>query len=163
MPIPRYPFLRFVEGRIWIGGPGSLPALWIKVTNPDTGLAVKTLAIVDTGAHSCAFPSEVAEKLGHKLNAGIPKPINTANRNTTAFAHKTKIQILDVEADGSPSNHILYDMPVQQIHYTCGLNAFLLGQSNFLNKFVLKINYPKQEFSIRFPKKSKPKKKTRRR
>jgi len=84
----------------------------------------------------------MAEKLGHKLNAGIPKSINTANRETTAFAHRTKIQILDVEENGYPGNRVLYDMPEQQIDYTCGLPAFLLGQSNFLSHFILKINYP---------------------
>ena len=162
MPIPRYPFLLPIKGGIRIGGSGSRPWLWIRVTNPETGSAVQTLALIDTGADSCVFPSEMAEKLGHKLNAGIPKSINTANRETTAFAHRTKIEVLDVEENGYPGNRVLYDMPEQQIDYTCGLPAFLLGQSNFLSHFILKINYPKEEFSIRFPQKSKPMKKIRR-
>ena len=160
MPIYGYPFLTPTNQGAQIGGPWSLPFLWIRVTNPDGGMAIITLALIDTGSTACAFPSDVARRLGHDLQAVNPKVVHTANRETTAFPHTSRVEVLGIEPDGSPNQqNVLYTEPDQLIDYTCGLEAFLLGQQNFLGRFVLKIDYPRHLISLRLPQKTKPPKK----
>ena len=159
MPIYGYPFLSLSKQGVQIGGPNPFPFLWVRITNPDTGLGLITLALIDTGAADCAFPADVARRLGHDLQAVNPKVVHTANRQTTAFPHTSRIEVMGVELDGSPSEKVLYTEPDQLIDYTCGLEAFLLGQHNFLARFVLKIDYPRQTVALRLPQKTKPPKK----
>jgi predicted aspartyl protease len=159
MPICDYPFLLPTKKGVRVGGPNAIPALWVKVSNPEKGLAVIALALIDTGAGECAFPANVAWRLGHDLYAVSPKMVHTANRQTTTFPHTSRVEVLDVELDGRPNEgKVLLAIQDQLIDYTCGLEAFLLGQRNFLGQFVLKIDYPKQRVSLRLPEGTKPKK-----
>ncbi|MBN2182980.1 MAG: retroviral-like aspartic protease family protein [Sedimentisphaerales bacterium] len=154
MPIKDYPFL-YIDRRtqkIHIGGPNSRPYLWIKVKNPKNGNSILASALIDTGATESAFPAKCASQLGHKLRSVPPKNIRTANRNTLAFAHTSTVEILGIGPKGHPDiSKVLYSMPKQLIDYTIGLDEFLLGQNNFLNNFILKIDYPKQKLSIYLP------------
>ena len=127
--------------------------LWIRVTNPATKQAIIALAIVDTGADECVFPVEIAERLGHKLKSVPAKPIQTASGTTYAYSHTSLVEILEMQTNGMFGSNVLYRIPKTPIDFVEGCNAFLLGVSNFLNDFVLTIDYPKQRFSIRKPKK----------
>jgi len=156
MPIRDYPFIA-------IGGGGSLavgtkegrPRLWIRVTNPHSGMAIETAAIVDTGADDCLFPAEIALRLGHDLEAMPPIPIGTANKITYAYAHTTRIDILGVLPDGqADKKKILFTVGPTHINYAKGLDQFLLGRRNFLDQFILVINYPRRQFTIRKPQSS---------
>jgi hypothetical protein len=44
------------------------PILPIRITNPDTGLSVRSWGLIDTGADDCAFPARLATILGHNLS-----------------------------------------------------------------------------------------------
>ena len=143
MPITNYPF------PVVLGI--SRPMLWIRVINPATKLAIIALAIVDTGADDCVFPAKSAIELGHNLKAVARKPIKTASGTAYAYPHTSRVDILEMRANGMPGNKVLYTIADMPIDFVQGCDAFLLGVGSFLSKFVLTINYPRQVFSIRKP------------
>lgn len=167
MPISNYPFISVerisaTKARITVKGPNARPRLWIRITNPDKNCAFEVPAIIDTGADACAFPAKVASQLGHVLKSVPHKTIHTAKGPTFAYPHTTKIEILDVQPNGLPKRKVLYTIPETTIDFTEGLPEFLLGRKEFLNKFILKIDYPNQVFSIRWPQVRQHKKKRKR-
>lgn len=127
------------------------PMLWVRVVNPDTNLAIIALAIVDTGADDCAFPADVATKLGHKLESVAAKKTNTAGGQTKVYAHTSRVDILETLPNGMFGNKVLYTIRDAPIDFVEGCSAFLLGRGKFLSKFVLTVNGPRQRFSIRRP------------
>ena len=146
MPIKDYPFTPITQNH-------ARPMLGIRVVNPKTEEAVVMQAIVDTGADSCAFPADVAEQLGHNLESVPTKTVFTASGSTEAFAHTSRVEILGMRKDGLNSNQVLYTIPDTLIDFIRGCDDFLLGVGNFLNDFILTIDYPRQCFSIRKPSK----------
>lgn len=149
--------------KISLKGPQARPMLWVKVSNPHTGAAVISLAIVDTGADACAFPAKAAFQLGHDLEPVSPKEVSTAKGKTFAHPHTTRVDILAIRPDGRPGDKVLYTIPNTLIDFTKGLDAFILGTKNFLSKFILKIDYPRQALSLRLPQVEKRKKKKKQR
>lgn len=122
------------------------------MSNPANGKGIIAYALVDTGATDNVFPADCALRLGHNLKAVLSKTICTANNKTKAYPHTSKVEVLDVFSNGYPNkDKVLYSLPAQHIDYTEGLGQFLLGQNNFLNEFILKIDYPNKNFSIRHP------------
>ena len=117
----------------------DIPRPWLPViiVNPMTGKEVKVLGLIDTGADECAMPASYANILGHNLQLGSPKEINTGNGLTTAYSHTSSIK-----GRGFLITETLIDfMP--------NLSVPLLGTKNFLSHFVLTVDYPKQKFSLR--------------
>ena len=146
MPIKDYPFTPITANH-------ARPMLWIRVVNPDTSAAFVVQAVVDTGADSCAFPANVAQQLGHNLESVPTKTIFTASGHTEAFAHTSRVDVLEMRPDSLPGNKVLHTIPDTPIDFIRGCNDFLLGVDNFLSNFVLTIDYPRQCFSIRKPSK----------
>jgi predicted aspartyl protease len=68
------------------------PWLGVTITNPHTGKRIKVWGIIDTGADECALPAAYAEYLGHNLQAGATKEINTGNGITIAYSHTVRIE-----------------------------------------------------------------------
>lgn len=127
--------------------------LWIRVTNPHTNTKVVIQAIVDTGADSCAFPVDIAEQLGHNLESVPAKLVFTASGPTEAFAHTSRVDILEMRPDGLAGDKVLHTIDDTPIDFIRGCEDFLLGVQDFLDDFVLTIDYPRQCFSIHKPKK----------
>jgi len=146
MPIKDYPLTPVAPGL-------ARPMLWVRVINPTTKRGVIALAIVDTGADDCVFPAKVASQLDYKLKAVTPKRIKTAIGTVSVSMHKYKprVDILEMRPDGMPGKKILHTIRNTPIDFIGGCDAFLLGTS-FLSDFVLTIDYPRQVFSIRKPK-----------
>lgn len=73
--------------------PGDSPKPWLPITiiNPHTGKKIKTYGLIDTGADECALPASFADRLGHKLQKGALKEINTGNGTTIAYSHSVTI------------------------------------------------------------------------
>ncbi len=86
MPISDCPFT-LCNGDIY------RPILPIRIVNPHAGSSYRTYGLVDTGADECAIPAGYAPVLGHNLQAGQTKTINTGNGQTIAYAHTTKFEI----------------------------------------------------------------------
>jgi hypothetical protein len=63
------------------------------------------------------------------------------------------VEILEMRPDGLAGDkalHVIDDTPIDFIR---GCDDFLLGVQDFLDEFVLTIDYPRQRFSIRKPRK----------
>jgi predicted aspartyl protease len=138
MPIRNYPFSKT--------RPGDVPRPYLPVTlvNPATETQLKVMALIDTGADECALPASFAPILGHDLQTGQVRRINTGNGVTMAYAHTLRIEI-----QGFATQNVLIDfMP--------NLQTPLLGVKSFLSHFVLTINYPKRIFSLKFPTRQSP-------
>ena len=118
--------------------PDDLPRPWlpVKIINPHTNNYIKVYGLVDTGADECALPAGYAVLLGHNLQAGYPKEINTGNGKTLAYSHTVNIET--------------YDFKIQNvlIDFMPNLYVPLMGVRSFLSSFVLTIDYPNQNFSI---------------
>ncbi|MFC1855641.1 hypothetical protein ACFL2A_03765 [Thermodesulfobacteriota bacterium] len=138
MPITNFPFLSVRNDSFF------RPMLLIKITNPDTGKSFNTVGQIDTGADECAIPAGIADLLGHKLKDGNKKDIRTGNGITQFYTHKTTFEIFDIS--GKKLVLTIKDTPVD---YGENLSTVLLGVNNFLSNFVLTIDYPKQNFSIK--------------
>lgn len=146
MPIHNYPFT-VVTSNI------SRPMLWIRIFNPDHPeiKPVQFMALVDTGADDCVFPASAAQVLGHDLKSVKPKKIHGVNSAALAYPHTSTIEILGIDSVGLPTTKVLYTIKDAPIDYLVGCQNFILGTRNFLTNFILKIDYPNQNFSIRNP------------
>lgn len=134
MDILNHPFIKI--------GPTDIPrvALPIIVINPSTRKKIRTYGIIDTGADECAFPAQYTPLLGHNLQKGYPKKVNTGNGETIAYSHTVNLQIYDLVI-----KNILVD-------FLPNLNIPLLGVNSFLSRFVLTIDYPNSSFSLKLKK-----------
>ena len=141
MPIDNFPFTEIRVGR-------CCPCLHVRIINPDTGANFLTSGLIDTGADECAIPALYAPILGHDLCAGTPKQINTGNGKTVAYSHTTKFEILHPK----DAKTVLYTSENTPVDFLPNLSVTLLGVENFLGKFILNIDYPKNTFSIKHPK-----------
>lgn len=131
MDIINIPFLKF--------SPDDLPRPWLPLTilNPHTNLSINVYGLIDTGADECAIPAHYAPMIGHNLQAGIQKSINTGNGITTAYAHT-----LCFETSGVKIENVMIDfMP--------NLNVVLLGAKSFLINFVVIVDYKRSVFSLK--------------
>jgi len=131
MDILSHPFIKISSGDI------PRAALPLVVINPATHKKIRTYGIIDTGADECAFPAQYAPLLGHNLQKGYPKTVNTGNGETIAYSHTVNIQI---------HNFVIKDVLVNLLP---NLNIPLLGVNSFLSKFILTIDYPDLSFSLR--------------
>jgi len=146
MPIDSFPFIQACPA-----DSKKRPWLFIRITNPDTGLMLDTVGLVDTGADECCMPAGYADLLGHKLNAGTDKKINTGNGITTAYAHTCIVEVLDTNLLFEGQQKTVYTIEETLVDFMPNLHCALLGVGTFLNKFVLTIDYPEEVFSIRKP------------
>lgn len=139
MPVRDCPFSHFGNGIY-------RPILGLIIINPHTGKRYKTFGIVDTGADECAVPAELAALLGHNLQAGKTKNVTTGNGVTVAYSHTTKFEIFH-----PVTNQLLHTVADTPIDFLPNLRVVLLGVNNFLSRFILHIDYPKDTFSISAP------------
>jgi predicted aspartyl protease len=118
--------------------PGDIarPYLPITIINPENQKTINMFALIDTGADECALPASFASPLGHNLQLGYQKRINTGNGITIAYSHTVSIKTFDFFTE-----NVLVDfMP--------NLHIPLLGVKSFLDNFTLKVDYPNKVFSI---------------
>ena len=143
MPIERVPFFR-----AYPADPRKRPWLFIRLKNPDTGQVFSTVGLVDTGADECCLPACYAGFLGHNLTSGTAKKINTGNDTTTAYCHRSTIEILDTTLLFQGRERTVYTIENTLVDFMPNLHCALLGVGNFLSQFTLTIDYPRQVFSI---------------
>ncbi len=110
-----------------------------------------TIGLADTGADECCMPASYAEFLGHNLAAGLVKTINTGNGITTAYGHTCTVEILDTNLLFQGKQKVVYTIEKTLIDFMPNLHCALLGVGNFLSRFILTIDYPREIFSIRMP------------
>jgi clan AA aspartic protease len=130
MLVENYPFTITRLGDI------ARPYLPVTIINPENQKEINVYALVDTGADECALPASFASLLGHNLQSGQQKKINTGNGITIAYSHTVIVNAFNF----STENVLVDFMP--------NLHIPLLGVRSFLNNFTLKIDYPNKVFSI---------------
>lgn len=131
MDLLNIPFTKF--------SPDDIPRPWLPITviNPHTNKKIKLYGLIDTGADECALPAQYAVLLGHNLQSGYPKEINTGNGKTLAYSHTVQIEV--------PS----FTIQDTLIDFMPNLNVPLLGVKSFLSNFVLTVDYLNLTFSLK--------------
>lgn len=134
MDLFNVPFTKF--------SPDDLPRPWlpISIVNPHANKKVRLYGLIDTDADECALPAQYAILLGHNLQDGYPKEINTGNGRTLAYSHTVKIEIPNFTTQET------------LIDFMPNLNVPLLGVKSFLSNFVVVIDYPNYTFSLKHKK-----------
>lgn len=127
---------------------GSLrPFVPIVLINPMTGQQLKTQALVDSGADSCAFPEFTASATGHNLKGvDVINSVNTGigGVDVPTWKHTFVIGLLD--PTGAKvlkfTDRILVDC------FEHNNAPPLLGTANFLNTFKVTIDYPNKTITL---------------
>ena len=116
----------------------DIPRPWLPITiiNPHSNKKVKVLGLIDPGADERALPASYAAILGHNLQAGTAKEINTGNGKTMAYSHTVRIEISDIVIKET------------LIDFMPNLYVPLLGVKSFLSNFVLTVDYLQKKFSL---------------
>lgn len=119
--------------------PNDIARMWLPVTiiNPTSHKSIKVFGLIDTGADECALPALYASQLGHNLQLGKEREINTGNGVTIAYSHTVSVKTFDF----STKDTLIDFMP--------NLHVPLLGVRSFLKHFVLTVDYPRQIFSLK--------------
>jgi len=143
MPIQDFPL------RVLRGG-AKQPFLPVKIINPHTGKEKKTWGLVHTGADCCCIPGFIAAALGHELPKGQPQSVQGVGFSG-AFSHTFKIEILD------QSENLFHTITERELHCVENLHVVILGVREFLSDFVLNVHYPKNKFSVSYPRSTKHK------
>jgi len=130
------------------------PALPIIIINPDNGFEVRTWGLIDTGADASAIPEFTAITLGHNICAVKAEMHVGVGGSVKAYHHKCRIDILASTPDGIVSNEVLTSIS-KKIAVILGLHTVILGEDDFLKKYILKIDYPNKTFSIYTPQRKK--------
>lgn len=143
MPIRSYPFIT-MSGL-------ARPQLYVRVSSIDGAKRTEPLlAKVDTGADYCIFPLDIAKELKFEINEDVRKPLKTAGQPTWSYPHKVMLEILRTEEDGFYGSQA-FRIPKLTVYFAEESSQFLLGTKGFLDQFILTVDYPKQEFSLRSP------------
>lgn len=118
--------------------PNDIARMWLPViiVNPATRKSIKVFGLIDTGADECALPALFATALGHNLQSGKEKEINTGNGVTIAYSHAVSIKTFDFSAKDT------------LIDFMPNLFVPLIGVRSFLTHFILTVDYPRQVFSL---------------
>lgn len=145
MPIVDYPFID-------ING-SHRPALPVNLINPHNGFEYLTWALIDTGADATVIPGFVARQVYHNVRhrnveAGIHWGIGGT---VTAYYHTFRLNILGVDRKRRVLQRTAIRMNKRLFAVIPDLHTMILGEADFLKKYVLTINYPKKIFSVRKP------------
>jgi hypothetical protein len=149
MPIVEYPFLAFAPRSMW------RPLLPVEIVNPHTRQAVQAYGVVDTGATVCAFPLENADDIGIKLGPEHRFHLESAGNEREAYGYTVMIRVFailqavrrDIYTPPTP----VIELADTRIAFIRGLKCPVLGVKGFLDRYVVTVNHPRQEFSVRVP------------
>lgn len=150
MPVRDYPF------QVSPDIPIPSPVLPIKIINPDNGKSYKTWGLIDTGAFQTAIPGYIAQAIGHNIDSVKPTDGCGADGILSIYKHSCSIEIFKMDSRGIvDTKTIIYKISRRRIGVIKGLPFVLLGVKEFLKKFVLTVDYPQQQFSIKKPERGK--------
>ncbi len=147
MPIVDYPFVDI------FGFGNPKPALPVKLTNPANNFELTTWALIDTGADVTVIPEYISNRLYHDLKHKSVKTDDNWGIGGTAKAyyHTFRLKVLESDRKGKISENTVIKINKRLFSVIPGMHMMLLGEEDFLKKYVLTINYPKKIFSIRKP------------
>jgi hypothetical protein len=124
----------------------------IVLYNPHNNFDYKTWAIIDTGADTTVIPEYIAKSLYHDIR-------NPKVRRDTSFGiggavevymHTFSMEILYSDSAGKiDPNKVVIKIPPKKFPVVPDLHIVILGQNDFLKKYVLIVNYPRYIFSVK--------------
>lgn len=123
------------------------PFIPIVIINPLTGHKFNTKGLIDTGADSCAFPQHIAKFTNHNLKGvGVTSSVNSGigGVDVSTWKHTFLIGLLNPQFTSvlKWSEKILVDC------FEHDKTPPLLGTTNFLKDFTVKIDYPKKTITL---------------
>ena len=119
------------------------------ISNPETGLYLPTMGLVDTGADSCVISRSLCERLGHHFDGKLVK-INTMSGvggETLACQHTFEIDLFN-----EPMSESIWQSEPVQIDCIADLHddvPVLLGVRGFLEHFSITVDYLKRQTVLR--------------
>jgi hypothetical protein len=147
MPLQKYPFVRFgyPDGQVDERARISLPIL---VTNFHTGDWAVAWGLVDTGADACLFPAKLARDLGHDLKAsGVKVSVTSGIEQTEVviYKHTFRLELLSIDL-----KRVVWRSKAMEIDCAESNPPALLGVDNFLCRFKVIIDYPKEVIRLQW-------------
>jgi len=145
MPIVDYPFVD-IDG-------SPKPAIPVVLTNPANNFDHFTWALIDTGADDTVIPAYIGQKLYHNLkHHKVKKDICCGiGGEAPAYYHTFRLNFLESDRKGHISERSVIRINQRLFAVVEGIHTMILGESDFLKKYILTINYPKKTFSVRKP------------
>lgn len=145
MPSLQYPFLyyKYADGTVDHQGHTMLP---LRISNPATGSFLHVYGLIDTGADACLFPAKLATDLGHALRGnGVKSSVTMGieQAQATTYKHTFKIELLAPDL-----KTVVWKSKSIQIDCMESNPPVLLGVDEFLNHFVLTVDYPKKRIML---------------
>jgi predicted aspartyl protease len=124
---------------------GSFVHLPVIISNPDTGLYLPVLGLVDTGADCCVISRSLCERLGHEFDGKLVKISTTAGigGETLAYQHTFEIDLFN-----EPLSESIWQSGSVPVDCIDGLNddvPVLLGVRGFLENFSITVDYLKRQ------------------
>ncbi len=127
------------------------PMLWVRLSSLDgKKRSEPILAKIDTGSDACIFPFDVLYDLGHKLRPNEEAmSIGSTTGTGKGYSREVMLDILETLPDGSAGSKVIYNLPKVVVYFVWNnKNQFLLGAKDFLDHFVLTLDYKKRSFSL---------------
>jgi hypothetical protein len=132
-------------------GWSAKPFLPIEISTPAHTVIPPQYAfgLVDTGAAVCSIPAEFAPLLNHNLRRVKATAIQGAGSVAQGFPHTVRIRALAMKLNGRVNYaETVFDTGAIPVHFVPGLPCVLIGVKDFLEHFVLTVDYPQQTFSL---------------
>lgn len=139
-----YPFVEYRDAKGCVIHEPA-PYLPVRITNPHSGKALTTIALVDTGADACVFPADLAAMLEHNFQAAgvYSTDVVGVSGPGTVYKHTFNFEILmPNQQDVLVSfDHVLVNCIDQEI-------SPLLGVCDCLCRFKVTVDFPRQTTMI---------------
>ena len=122
------------EGGVIVG----VPIIWIELDSPISG-SFSYPCLVDSGADSSTFNSEIGEAMGLNIKNGSPVKLNGIKENAPiqGYIHNITYRIKDVPYQA----YVTFADEV-------GIKDGILGRNGFFNHFIVTIDEKKGEFEL---------------
>ena len=138
-----FPFIK-------IGAADSRPALFVRVSCPDSGSYLDSMALIDSGASQCCIPGSFAKIFEIELSTLRKNSVRTAGGVTDAYVHNCGLTIWNTHSLNEDKKVASYECSSIPFYFIPTLKEILLG-SSFLNKYTLGIDYQRRVFWLNEP------------
>lgn len=145
MSVIDYPFFN-IDGK-------PKPALPVQLINPANGFEFSTWALIDTGADATVIPAYIANQLYHDITHKdvITDRFWGMGGTSMVYYHTFRLNIFKSNSDGIVSNEKAIKARKRLYAVEKTLRTMVLGESDFLNRYIITIDYPKKILSLRKP------------
>ncbi|MBN1796738.1 MAG: hypothetical protein JW804_08695 [Sedimentisphaerales bacterium] len=126
----------------------------MRLINPANSIELTTWALIDTGADNTVIPAYIARQLYHDVSHRSVKTdiCQGIGGQAKVYKHTFRLNILGTDKKGKVDyGKVAIRINKKLFSVVEGLHAMVLGEDDFLKKYILTINYPRKTFSLRRP------------